>query len=140
LENLLKYLEVQDQYDLLGHAWDAILCAQHAVHRPSGLKRLILFSGPADMGVWVNAQWDLRRRLPAGVQDTLSRHEREGTVDSKEYEKAMRKFRVRHFCNVTPMPEEIVSGLEEIKKDPTVNMTMYVLLYDRRVRSVTLTF
>jgi L-proline amide hydrolase len=116
-----------------------MLCAQHAVRRPGGLERLILFSGPADMEIWADAQLELRRRLPIGVQDTLSRHERESTTDSKEYEEAMGEFYVRHFCNIDPMPEEVVSGLEEMKKDPTVIMSMYVLLLVHRVRHAALT-
>ena len=69
----------------------------------------------------------LRLQLSREVQDTLTRHEREGTTESAEYEGAVEVFYARFMCRVDPMPEEIQASFAGLKKDNTVYMTMYAL-------------
>lgn len=126
LDNLLSKLGVQDDYDLLGQSWGGMLGACHAARQPTGLKRLILADSPSDMRLFVEAANLLRTKLPEDVQDALKKHEADGTTDSKEYEAAVEVFYSRHLCRLDPMPEELVTSLEWIKKDPTVYLTMYV--------------
>ena len=124
LDNLLAHLGVQDGYDILGQSWGGMLGACHAINKPKGLNRLVISNSPASMKLWVEAQDVLRTSLPKDVQDTLTKHEKDGTTDSKEYEDAVEIFYSKHLCRLDPRPEEVVASLDWIKKDPTVYLTM----------------
>ena len=47
---------------------------------------------PASMALWVKGMIQLRASLPQEIQDTLSKHETNGTTDYKEYEEAVQNF------------------------------------------------
>uniref|UniRef100_A0A0W0FXG6 Putative proline iminopeptidase n=1 Tax=Moniliophthora roreri TaxID=221103 RepID=A0A0W0FXG6_MONRR len=124
LDNLINNLGISDGYILCGHSWGGMLAARHAVRQPKGLKKLILMSAPADMKLWVTAQDRLRSLLPKEVQEVLTKHEKEGTTDSAEYQEAVGVFYARYLCIMDPMPAEVTAGFAEIEKDPTVYLTM----------------
>ncbi|TFK93667.1 proline-specific peptidase [Polyporus arcularius HHB13444] len=124
LEHLVLHLGIQDSFDLLGHSWGGMLGARFATRRPHGLKRLVLTNSPASMHLWVEAANRLRSQLPKDVQETLDKHEADGTTDSKEYHDAVGVFYARHLCRLDPMPEEVTSALGAIETDPTVYLTM----------------
>ncbi|KAK7045124.1 proline iminopeptidase [Favolaschia claudopus] len=123
LDNLLANLRVTE-YDLLGHSWGGMFGARHAATQPAGLKHLVLASTPASMDLWVKAQNFLRGMLPQDTQDILSKHEKDGTTDSEEYQAAVGVFYARHLCIIDPMPAPITEGFGWIQKDPTVYLTM----------------
>ncbi|KAJ3929512.1 MAG: Alpha/Beta hydrolase protein [Lentinula lateritia] len=124
LSTVLRYLGVQDNYNLAGHSWGGMLAANHAILQPKGLKRLILMSAPADMKLWAEAQDRLRKLLPQEVQDIMEKHEKEETTESEEYQRAMKAYYKRFLCTVWPLPDSILHSLGELEKDPTVYMTM----------------
>ncbi|KAF8900262.1 proline-specific peptidase [Gymnopilus junonius] len=124
LDNVLKKLGIQDDYDVLGHSWGGMLGSRHAVRQAAGLKHLVLMSTPADMQLWVKSQLELLTRLPTDIQDTLRKHEQDGTTDSEEYKKAMGYFYSRFLCTLNPIPPAILAGFAWIEKDPTVYLTM----------------
>lgn len=124
LDNLLTHLQIQDNYDLLGHSWGGMLASRHAVDNPPGLRKLVIVSSPASMALWLQEQDKLRLALPVEVQATLTNHEEAGTTNSKAYEDAMSVFYSRHLCVLDPMPQEVIRVLEELTMDPTVYHTM----------------
>nr|GAT46239.1 proline iminopeptidase [Mycena chlorophos] len=124
LDNLLTHLGVKDSYDILGHSWGGMLGSRHASLQPAGLERLVLASTPADMGLWVKSQNELRTQLPDDIQAVLDKHEHDGTTDSEEYQQAVGAFYARFLCRLDPIPEPIAEGFGWIKKDPTVYLTM----------------
>ncbi|KAJ7873704.1 proline iminopeptidase [Mycena leptocephala] len=124
LDNLLKHLGIQDNYDILGHSWGGMLGSRHAATQPIGLKRLVLASTPADMGLWAKSQNARRTELAQDVQDILDRHEKNGTTDSQEYQEAVGVFYSRFLCTINPLPEPVAEGFGWIQKDPTVYLTM----------------
>ncbi|KAG0648373.1 L-amino acid amidase [Hyphodiscus hymeniophilus] len=124
LENLLSQLGIQDDYDLLGQSWGGMLGAEHAIRQPKGLHKLVIADSPASMVLWVEAADKLREGLPKDVQQTLLKHERDGTTDSKEYEVAMHVYYDRHVCRVKPWPEEFEKANQLLEEDNTVFMTM----------------
>ncbi|KAJ7135099.1 proline-specific peptidase [Mycena filopes] len=124
LDNLLSYLGVQDNYDILGHSWGGMLGSRHASKQPPGLKHLVLASTPADMGLWVTSQNALRTELPRAVQDTLDLHEKNGTTESEEYQAAVGVFYSRFLCTINPLPSPVAEGFAWIKRDPTVYLTL----------------
>lgn len=124
LENLLRQLKIDDDYDLIGQSWGGMLGAAFATYQPKGLKRLIITNSPASMDLWVKSSNKLRLTLPEDVQATLSKHEEAGTTDNKEYEEATQVFYQRHLCRVDPWPKELVESFEVMAQDTTVYMTM----------------
>ncbi|EIN12922.1 proline-specific peptidase [Punctularia strigosozonata HHB-11173 SS5] len=124
LENLLRHLGIQNDYNLLGHSWGGMVAARHATKRPEGLRRLILSNAPADMKQWPIAQNALRKGLPKEVQDVLDAQEGVGAYHSKEYQDAMGVFYGRHMCRVHPTPDELKACFDPDNKDDTVWMTM----------------
>lgn len=124
LNNLLGRLGVADDYVLFGHSWGGMLAAEHAAHRPAGLRGLIIANSPASMPLWREELAALRTTLPAEVQATLTRNEKAGTTDSAEYTEATMIFYGRHVCRVDPVPRDVAATFMEIYNDPTVYRTM----------------
>ncbi|KAF7369911.1 Proline iminopeptidase [Mycena sanguinolenta] len=124
LDNLLLHLGVQDEYDLIGHSWGGMLSARQASRQPAGLKKLILWSAPANMKTWVDTQVYLRTQLPQEVLDTLIAHD-EGRADPAAYEKAHYIYRATYTCRVEPIPQVIFDALASVGSDPTVVVSLY---------------
>ncbi|GGS59421.1 proline iminopeptidase [Planobispora rosea] len=124
LDNLLRHLRITDRYALYGHSWGGLLAAKHASARPAGLRGLVIANSPASYPLWRQEMKVLRDQLPAGVDETLRRHEEAGTTDTDEYFAAMRVFYDKHVCRVQPWPREFFASFMEIHHDPTVYHTM----------------
>lgn len=124
LDNLLRYLDIADNYALLGQSWGGMLGAEHAVTQPTGLKALIIANSPASMALWLQGAAELRARLPADVQQTLLEHEAAGTLDSAEYKAASAVFYQRHVCRLDPWPPEVRRTFDAMDADPTVYHAM----------------
>ena len=96
---------------------------EYALDQPSGLRGMVVADSPASMTLWVSEANRLRRDLPADVQETLARHEDDGTTSDPEYEAAVRVFYDRHLCRV-PWPDCVQRSFDQIAADPTVYHTM----------------
>jgi L-proline amide hydrolase len=123
LNNLAAHLGLET-YDLFGQSWGGMLGAEFAATQPPGLRRLVIADSPADMVTWVAEANRLRAGLAPEVQEALTRHERDGTTDSPEYEQAVAVFYARHVCRIQPMPEAVARTFAAIAEDPTVYHTM----------------
>lgn len=126
LENVLQKLGVSDNYNLYGHSWGGMLGVEHAMRRPAGLRRLIVSNSPASMPLWESAARRYLKAFPQELQDTVAKHEAEGTTDSEEYEAATTFFYSKHIITVYPWPEEVVFAFKDMAEDPTCYRTMYV--------------
>ncbi|MCC4598065.1 proline iminopeptidase-family hydrolase [Xanthomonas campestris pv. phormiicola] len=123
LDNLLRHLGIAD-YALLGQSWGGMLGAEHAVHRPAGLRALVIANSPASMPLWRAAALRLRAALPEPVRAALDRHEADGNLDHPDYRAASDVFYAHHVCRVQPMPEEVARTFAAIEADPTVYHAM----------------
>ncbi|RZS32709.1 L-proline amide hydrolase [Herbihabitans rhizosphaerae] len=124
LRNLLRHLEIEDSHILFGQSWGGLLTAKYAAGRPAGLRGLVIANSPASYPLWLAEMKVLREALPDGVNDTLLRHEAEGTTETQEYFDAMRVFYDRHVCRVLPWPRDYLASFMEINNDPTVYHAM----------------
>ncbi|MEV5434305.1 proline iminopeptidase-family hydrolase [Streptomyces sp. NPDC052701] len=124
LDNLLRHLDIADDYVLFGQSWGGMVAVRHAARQPAGLRGLVVANAPASYPLWLQEMKVLRDQLPPGVNDTLLRHEAAGTTDSHEYFQAMRVFYERHVCRVTPWPRDFMASFMEVYNDPTVYYTM----------------
>jgi L-proline amide hydrolase len=117
-------LGIGDRFHLLGQSWGGMLAPEFMLADGAGVLSLTIADSPASMPLWLAAAQTLRSRLPADVQDTLTRHERAGSTDSAEYTEAMNVFYARHVCRVQPLPAEVAATFAQIEQDPTVYHTM----------------
>ncbi|WP_428985921.1 proline iminopeptidase-family hydrolase [Streptomyces pyxinicus] len=124
LANLVQRLGIADDYVLFGQSWGGPLCARHAMTAPPGLRGLVVADAPASYPVWLSEMARLRAGLPPEVEETLRRHEADGTYDSPDYLAAMRVFYDRHVCRLDPWPRDFLSSFMEIYNDPTVYYAM----------------
>jgi L-proline amide hydrolase len=124
LELLIEHVGIARRYHVLGQSWGGMLGMEHAVSRPPGLRSLVIANSPASIPLWIAEANRLRALLPADVQDTLTRHETEGTTDGPEYQQAMMVFYERHLCRVVPFPEPLQRTFAQLEQDPTVYYTM----------------
>ncbi|HET8642842.1 MAG TPA: proline iminopeptidase-family hydrolase [Pseudonocardiaceae bacterium] len=124
LDNLLRQLDIAQDYVLFGHSWGGMLAAKHACARPPGLHGLIVADAPASYPLWLAEMAVLRAALPPGVNETLLRHERAGTTDTDEYYAATRPFYERHVCRLNPWPRDYQASFYEMYNDPTVYFAM----------------
>ena len=86
-----------DRIHLLGTSWGGMLALEHALSGATGMVGLILSSTLTSVDQWAAEQMVLRNALPAEVVEVLDRHERAGTYDDPEYERAMEAYFDRHF-------------------------------------------
>jgi len=124
LDNLLAALGISPRYHLLGQSWGGMLGAEHAIRRPAGLRSLTISNSPASMALWVSEADKLRAQLPLEVQETLTRHEKQGTTDDPEYAAATKVYYDLHVCRVVPNPPEVARTFELLNEDPTVYHAM----------------
>ena len=125
LDNLIEYFGLQNKgFYLFGHSWGGMFGSKYAAQRPHGLRKLVLASAPASTDLLIEGERPLRELLPTDVQETLDRCEKEGRMDSEEYEKACEVFYARHLCRLDPLPQEVEQALTHMKEDPTVYGTL----------------
>ncbi|TVY30620.1 L-amino acid amidase [Lachnellula hyalina] len=125
LDNLRQTLEIQ-KFDLLGQSWGGMLAALYTVTvQPVGLRKLIISNSPASMRTWMTVANKLRMAMPLDIQNILTRCEKEGKMDTPEYEAATNEFNKRHSCRLDTLPKELVEPFQAWVSDPTVCMTMF---------------
>ena len=91
---------------LLGTSWGGMLALEHVLSGAKGIASLILSSTLASIEQWAAEQLALKNALPPDVVEVLDRHERDGTYDDPEYERAMEAYSDRHFYRGRrPRPE-----------------------------------
>jgi L-proline amide hydrolase len=123
LVDLTRELGIADRYAVVGQSWGGMLGMEHALDHPAGLRGLVVADSPASIPLWVEEANRLREDLPPDVQETLTRHETEGTTDTQEYEDAVRVFYDRHLCRI-PWPDYVERSFTKMAEDPTVYHTM----------------
>lgn len=107
-----------DQIHLLGTSWGGMLALEHVLSGADGIVGLILSSTLASVDQWAAEQLKLRVALPADVVEVLESHERTGTYDDPEYERALEEYFDRHFYRgPQPRPE-----LERMSAEKSVHV------------------
>jgi L-proline amide hydrolase len=123
LVELARHLGVADRYAVVGQSWGGMLAMEHGLDHPEGLRAIVVADSPASMPLWVEEANRLRKDLPSDIQETLTRHETDGTTDDPAYEEAVRAYYDRHLCRV-PWPEYVHRSFAQMAEDPTVYHTM----------------
>ena len=124
LLELTRHLGIDERYAVVGQSWGGMLAMEHALDHPPGLRAIVVADSPASIPLWVSEANRLRRDLPLEVQETLTRHEENGTTDYPEYEAAVEVFYARHVCRIVPRPAAVQRSFDQIEANPTVYHTM----------------
>ncbi len=78
---------------LMGHSWGGSLAAAYVLKKGTkGIESLILASALLSTPDWIRDADELKKQLPAGIQETLRQHETAGTTNSAEYRVAEREY------------------------------------------------
>ena len=123
LHNLVRHFGLDTdgrQYDVLGHSWGGMFGSSFAAEKPKNLRKFVIMSAAPSTQIWTDAQLALKKTLPEDVQRVMEKCEADGTTDSEEYQGAMMQYYGRFLCRLQPVPAEIMDGLSELHKDPTV--------------------
>jgi L-proline amide hydrolase len=99
-----------------------MLALEHVFSGAEGIVSLILSSTLASIDQWADEQIVLRNALPPEVVEVLDRHERAGTYDDPEYERALETYNDRHFYR-GPRPR-LELDLMDAEKSKDVYRTM----------------
>ena len=124
LDNVREYLEIET-FDLLGHSDGGIIAVSYTLTQPRGLRKLIISSSPASDTLRVQAHARRRAELPQDLQDTMIACEKEGRLNSPEYQSAGLEFARRYLCRMDPWPPEIQETMALMEEDDTVSYTLY---------------
>ncbi|KAH6961988.1 Alpha/Beta hydrolase protein [Ilyonectria sp. MPI-CAGE-AT-0026] len=120
LNNLLQNLHVDQDFNLYGHSWGAMLAVKYAAHyQPRGLHKLILGSGPASLALWKEAARNFIPLLPVEQQEILRSHR----IDHPLYGKALMALNEATTLMKEPYPVELQESLYWLEKDDTVVIT-----------------
>jgi proline-specific peptidase len=93
-----------ERMHLFGQSWGGCLALEHALEKPTGLSSLILANTPCNIRQFVAEAYRLMDELPADVQETIRKHEADGTTQDVEYKQAMEVFNHRYLCRLDPWP------------------------------------
>jgi proline iminopeptidase len=86
-----------DEFHLIGGSWGGSLAAAYVIEKGTeGVVSVTLSSPLLSTPDWMEDANYLRSQMPQDIQDTLTRHEEAGTLDSDEYRAATREFYARH--------------------------------------------
>lgn len=113
LKRLVEALELQ-RVHVLGHSWGSTLATAYASTHPEELASLILAGPFISIPRYLEDNDRRRGELPAGVRETLERHENAGTIDSAEYQGALGEYYRRHFCRIDPWPEPLQRAFDNV--------------------------
>ena len=103
-----------ERIHLLGTSWGGMLALEHVLSGAEGIVSLILSSTLASIDQWAAEQIVLMNALPPEVVEVLDRHERAGTYDDPEYERALETYNDRHFYR-GPRPREELDRMDAEK-------------------------
>jgi proline iminopeptidase len=105
LDSLRRALGL-NRFHLLGHSWGTMLGTEYALAHPDAVASLILASPALSTVRWLADADTLLGTLPDSLQQTIARHEADGTFDAPEYQDAVMAFYHRYLSRRDPWTPE----------------------------------
>ena len=103
-----------EQIHLFGQSWGGCLALKHTLSQATGLASLILANTPANIQQFVSEAYSLMNKLPADIQQTISKHETAGTTQAPEYKQAMEVFNHSFLCRLDPWPNCLTQAYSKV--------------------------
>lgn len=101
------------RFHLYGHSWGGALAAAYVIEKgTAGVVSVTLSSPLLSTPAWIEDANYLRSQMPEDIQETLTKHEEAGTIDSDEYKAASREFYARHVSYGERQEE--VTGCDDV--------------------------
>ena len=100
---------------LFGHSFGGVISLEYMLTKPTGIASLTLHSTPVSFPLSGAEESRLRSELPLEVQETLDRHEADGTIDDPEYQEAQDVFAHQHIWRLDPLPDYLLRSLENLQ-------------------------
>lgn len=102
---------------LLGFSWGGMLAQAYALKYQRNLASLILSGTTPSIPLLVREGHRLLDALPAGVRETIMKHEVAGEFDDPEYTKAVLEFQKRHTLRTTPVPDPMAYSDAHVNRE-----------------------
>lgn len=109
LDNLRAQLSL-DTVHILGHSWGGMLAIEYLLGNPRGVRSVTLASSMISMPLFIKELARLRKQLPKDVQQTLRKHEQQGTTNDQEYKDAYDAYHARHIRRIPDKPPYADAG------------------------------
>ena len=122
LELLVNHLGFPTVY-LFGHSWGGTLAIEYTLKNPNKVKKLILASPLISTPLWVKDTRYLLEQLPSEVLIKVIKHEKEGTIDSKEYQEATHIFYQNYLCRLKEWPDDFKYSFSHL------NLSVYQTMF-----------
>jgi proline-specific peptidase len=116
LANLRTALGLE-RVHLLGHSWGGWLALEYTLGRPPGLASLVLASTCASLPAFAAETRRLKQQLPTDVQETIDRHEADGTTDDDAYAEATMAYYTQWVCRREPFPDHVMASFTNVSED-----------------------
>ncbi len=125
LDTLVDHWNLSGGFHLLGQSWGGMFGPEYLLAHPDApVASLTLLNSPASMPAWAAGTRRLLEKLPAPVQETIARHEADGTFEDPRYQEAVALFYAQHLCRVDPMPLDVQESFAQLDADPSVYAAM----------------
>lgn len=122
LDTLRRELGLE-RLHLQGHSWGGALAAYYVLQKGTeGIVSLTLSSPLISTPLWIRDADALRATLPQAVQDTLDRHEADGSTDHEDYVAATELFYSRFVSRGDPVEE---SRCEDAPRNARIYLQMW---------------
>jgi proline iminopeptidase len=122
LELLINQLGASEIY-LLGHSSGAALAIEYALKNPHQVKKLILASPFISASLWIKDTRYLLEQLPPQVVEVINKHEKEGTLESQEYQDATLIFYHHFLCRMPEWPDDFKDSFSNL------NLSVYQTMW-----------
>ncbi len=118
VEEITQVREALDlkEIHLYGHSWGTMLAADYMLTKPSGVQSLVLAGPVLSAPRYIHDGGSLLGTLADSVQEVIRHHEREGTLDSPEYQSALMVFYVRYFARRQPWSDDVNSAFTQMNQ------------------------
>ncbi|KAL0578641.1 hypothetical protein V5O48_003341 [Marasmius crinis-equi] len=109
LENVVKKLGIENDFDLLGHSWGGVFGSDYAARRVHpGLKHLILANTFSSSKLYVSGSEYWVEQLPPDLRDIMKNKDK---YPAEEVTKASQYYNNLHICSLKPWPEDLMTSL-----------------------------
>jgi proline-specific peptidase len=102
---------------LLGFSWGGMLAQAYALKYQRNLTSLILSGTTPSIPLLQQEGARLFDQLPAGVRETITKHEEAGEFDDPEYAKATLEFQKRHTLRIFPVPDPMAYSDAHVNRE-----------------------
>lgn len=113
LSEIRQHLNLQ-QFYLFGHSWGGWLAIDYLLTQPEGVLGTILASTSASLREYCQGVAELRRALPADLEQTMEHCESLADYQSPAYKAALLEFYNRHLCRLQPWPSIISENVSRL--------------------------